>query len=99
MNVGRSWVPPASTNCWVKTLKSQIVESTTRMPKTGRSIGKVTDQKTRHGPAPSTRAASCSSLGTLFRPASTLTAMNGNECQTTTRVRIEKNSSGSLNQP
>ncbi|MGW4502149.1 sensor histidine kinase, partial [Micromonospora sp. NPDC004336] len=31
-------------------------------------------------------------LSTLLSPASTLTAMNGNECQTTTSVRIEKNS-------
>src|SRR5688572_27087626 len=69
------------------------------MPKTGRSSGNVTDQKARQGPAPSTRAASCSSLGTLLRPASTLTEMNGNECHTMTSVRIEKNSSGSLNQP
>src|SRR6201991_3700765 len=94
MNVGRSWVPPASTYCCVKTLKSQIVESTTRIPNTGRSSGNVIDQNDRHGPAPSTRAASSNSDGRLFNPASTDTAMNGNECHTTTSVRIEKNITG-----
>src|ERR1700754_3644082 len=99
MKVGRSWVPPASTYCWGKTLKSQIVDSTTRMPNTGRSSGKVMAQNDRHGPAPSTRAALSSSVGKLFKPASTDTAMNGNECQTTTKVRIEKNDKGELNHP
>src|SRR5215475_14429504 len=49
--------------------------------------GRVTRQKIRQGLAPSTLAASFSSAGIVFRPASTVTAMNGNACQTT-RIAI-----------
>src|SRR5689334_5839508 len=86
LNASRLEVPPASTNSWVKTLKSQITESTVSTAKTGFSSGKVIFQKIRHAEAPSTLAASYSSLEMLFNPASTETAMNGNEAQTTAMI-------------
>src|ERR1700722_318612 len=67
-------------------LKSQMTDSSSRTRKIGLSSGKVIFQNTRHRLAPSTQAASCSSAGTVFRPASTATAMNGNDVHTTSRV-------------
>src|SRR5579875_2298958 len=71
---------------WVNTPKSQKIESSSRTRKIGRISGYVTRQNDRHGPAPSTRAASTSSAGMVFSPASTVTAMNGKLIQTTSAV-------------
>ena len=56
--------------------------------KTGRSTGKVTCQNRFQGLAPSMSAASCSSLGTVSRPASTVTATNGKPLCTMLSVTI-----------
>ena len=48
--------------------------------------GKVTRQNIRHRLAPSMQAASYRSAGMVLSPASTVTAMNGNEVQSTSSV-------------
>src|ERR1700738_1300237 len=63
-----------------------MIDSSTRIRKIGLSIGEVIFLKLCHGPAPSTLADSYSSAGMDFSPASTVTAMNGNDCQTTSSV-------------
>src|ERR1700722_12426849 len=82
------WLPgnPDRMYVWVKMLKSQITDSRSKTRKIGFSRGKGSGRTTRQRPAPSTRAASNSSAGTVFRPASTATAMNGNDVHTTSRV-------------
>src|ERR1700730_10686155 len=67
-------------------LKSQMTESRSSTRKIGFSSGEMTRQTTRHAVAPPIRAASYSSAGTVFSPASVVTAMNGNACQTTSTV-------------
>src|SRR5215472_240455 len=64
-------------------LKSQITDRSRSTRKIDFSSGEVIFQNTRHWLAPSTLAASSSSAGIVFSPASTETAMNGNACQTT----------------
>ena len=59
------------------------MENTTRTATIGRSSGSVTSRKRFHGPAPSTAAACRVSLGIVCSPASSDSAMNGNDCQTT----------------
>ena len=77
---------PVRMYAWVNMPKSQIIDSSASTRKTGRSSGNVIFQNVRHGPAPSTRAASCSSAGSVRSPASTVTAMNGKPGQTSITV-------------
>ncbi len=43
--------------------------------------GTVMEKKRRMVPAPSISAASCSSIGTVCRPARSMTIIQGNDCQ------------------
>lgn len=92
------WKLLARMNSWVKTRRSQMICRTSSSANSGRSIGKVTLQKLRQPLAPSTFAASYSSCGMLFSPASTETATNGNACQTITMISTENSGTGSRNQ-
>lgn len=58
-----------------------MVSSSTLKNSTGEIIGRVMLQNLRQGPAPSTSAASYSSLGTCLRPARKIT-IGAPNCQT-----------------
>jgi len=77
VSVARSGTPAASTYTWSKILKFQIVEITASTAMIGRSSGSVTKRRRCQAVAPSTFAASSTSCGSVWRPASTAKAMNG----------------------
>ena len=64
-------------------MKSQIVEKITSTATIGRSSGSVTSRKRWIAFAPSTAAACSVSFGIVCSPASSDSATNGNDCQTT----------------
>jgi hypothetical protein len=79
--------PPWRTSqTWVNTLKSQMIERKQVTMNSGFSTGTISDQKLRQGLAPSTRMASRSSLGMAVSPAYSVIATNGIACQTTMMV-------------
>jgi hypothetical protein len=65
---------------------------------TGESIGRVTLRNFRHGPAPSTDAASYSSPGICFSPARKIT-IGAPNCHTASRIIIGRMSDGMPTQP
>ena len=63
--------------CW----KFQMNSSSSTMPIIGRRCGSVTVVNRRTGPAPSISAASCSSPGTVWRAARSMTMIQGKLAQ------------------
>src|SRR5690348_14022748 len=70
--------PPAVTLMTMSaSFNSNMTRSTTAVALTGSISGKVISQKDCQGPAPSTLAASFTSLGSACRPASSMMTMKG----------------------
>ena len=90
-------VPLLSTNAAVKPWKPLMVSSTRLKKITGESMGRVTARKRRHAPAPSTAAASYSSVGTCLSPARKIT-MGAPNCQIASTISVSSAQSGSLTQ-
>src|SRR3954451_7873314 len=90
--------PLVITQICTKALKVQMISSENTSMKIGRIMGKVMARKMRRAEAPSMRADSYSSAGTVVRAEYRVMAANGTDCQTISRTRMVKAAGPCANQ-